>query len=93
MDALVVADLTTGPQGQLLTYAARIAEILRRYPQDSAVHRAVSIASDELAVHVERVQRRLLATCLDVGDPTPPSISKFPPARSGRGEVGCWPRR
>lgn len=61
MDALVVADFTTGPQGQRLSYEARIAEILRRYPPDSEVHRAIAIAGDELTVHVERVQRRLLA--------------------------------
>jgi len=61
MDALVVADFTTGPQGQRLTYAARIAEILRRYPPDSEVHRAITRASSELEVHVERVERRLLA--------------------------------
>lgn len=60
MDALVVADLTTGPQGEPLSYEARIAEILQRYPPDSAVHRAISIATGELAVHVERVERRLL---------------------------------
>jgi len=61
MDALVVADFTTGPQGQALSYEARIAEILRRYPPASVVHRAISIARGELAVHVERVERRLLA--------------------------------
>lgn len=66
MDALVVADFTTGPQGQPLTYEARIAEILRRYPSDSAVHRAISIASEELSVHLERVERRLLAAYPDV---------------------------
>lgn len=60
MDALVVADFTTGPQGQALTYNERIAEILRRYSPDSVVHRAISIASDELAIHVDRVERRLL---------------------------------
>lgn len=61
MDALVVADFTTGPQGQPLTYEARIAEILKRYPPDSVVHRAISTASGELLIHVERVERRLLA--------------------------------
>lgn len=61
MDALVVADFTTGPQGQSLTYEARIAEILKRYPPASVVHRAISTASSELLIHVERVERRLLA--------------------------------
>lgn len=40
MDALVVADFTTGPQGQPMTYDARISEILRRYPPSSVVHRS-----------------------------------------------------
>jgi len=59
MDALVVADLTTGPQGQPLGYDERIAEILDRYPTSSPVHRAICRARSELAVHVERVDRRM----------------------------------
>jgi putative nucleotidyltransferase with HDIG domain len=35
MDALVAADLTTGPQGQRLTYDERFDEILTRYPANS----------------------------------------------------------
>lgn len=40
MDALIAADLTTGPQGQLFSYQDRIAEILERYAPKSEVHRA-----------------------------------------------------
>ncbi|EIE99813.1 HD domain-containing protein [Saccharomonospora glauca] len=39
MDALVTADLTTGPSGERLTYDERIAEILERYSADDPVHR------------------------------------------------------
>jgi hypothetical protein len=38
MDALVTADLTTGPGGERLSYDERIDEILRRYPVDDPVH-------------------------------------------------------
>ena len=61
MDALVVADLTTGPRGQLLDYEDRMAEILTRYPPTSPVYRAITRARAELAVHVDRVQGRLAA--------------------------------
>jgi hypothetical protein len=59
MDARVVADLTTGPQGQRLTYDEWFDEILTRYPADSPVYRAMSRARPVLAVHVDRVEARL----------------------------------
>lgn len=59
MDALVVADLTTGPQGQRLSYDQRIDEILRRYAPGTVVHRAISRARWVLAGHVKRVDERL----------------------------------
>jgi predicted hydrolase (HD superfamily) len=37
LDALVTADLTTGPGGERLTYDERIAEILKRYPPEDPV--------------------------------------------------------
>jgi hypothetical protein len=40
MDALVTADLTTGPGGERLTYDERMEEILSRYAPDHPVHRA-----------------------------------------------------
>jgi putative nucleotidyltransferase with HDIG domain len=39
MDALVTADLTTGPGGERLTYDERMDEILSRYAPDHPVHR------------------------------------------------------
>lgn len=38
-DALDTADLTTGPDGQRLTFDERMDEILRRYPPTDPVHR------------------------------------------------------
>jgi putative nucleotidyltransferase with HDIG domain len=59
MDALVAADLTTGPQGQRLAFDERIDEILARYPLSSPVHRAIVLARPVLAAHVGRVADRL----------------------------------
>lgn len=59
MDALVCADLTTGPQGQPLSFDERMAEILRRYDADSPVHRAITAARESLAGSVDRTWRRL----------------------------------
>jgi len=61
VDALVAADLTTGPAGQRLTFVERIEEILSRYPADSPVHRAVGRARPILAAHLDRVAERLSA--------------------------------
>ncbi len=58
-DALAAADLTTGPQGQRLTYDERLDEILTRYPEDSAVHRAMSRARPFLAPAIARIEARL----------------------------------
>lgn len=59
LDALVAADLTTGPAGERLTYAARIDEILTRYPADHPVHRTWIRARPVLAEAIDRTQRRL----------------------------------
>ncbi|MFI7115135.1 HD domain-containing protein [Amycolatopsis sp. NPDC049868] len=59
MDALVTADLTTGPDGQRLTYRGRIGEILVRYPEDHPVHQAWLKAADPLEACVRRVEQRL----------------------------------
>jgi hypothetical protein len=56
MDALVTADLTTGPQGQRFEYDQRLDEILNRYPANSVVHRAMSRARPVLIEHVDRVE-------------------------------------
>ena len=59
MDGLVYADMTTGPQGQRLTFDERISEILVRYGPDTDVHRAITKARPILAEHVRRVAERL----------------------------------
>lgn len=59
MDALVYADLTTGPRGQDMGYDERIDEILVRYPPDDPVHRAWMRAREELRPHIDRVLARL----------------------------------
>ncbi|WP_433530611.1 HD domain-containing protein [Micromonospora sp. CA-263727] len=59
MDALVTADLTIGPQGQRLDVGERIEEILRRYPSQSPVHRAIQHAAPVLRAHVRRTLARL----------------------------------
>jgi hypothetical protein len=59
MDALIYADMTTGPAGQRLTFAARIGEILERYPAGHPVHRAISRSCPTLAAAVDRTARQL----------------------------------
>lgn len=59
MDALVTADMTTGPDGTRLTYRERIAEILSRYPADSPVHAAWLRADREISLCVERTKERI----------------------------------
>jgi hypothetical protein len=59
MDALTFADMTTGPAGQPMTFNQRVDEILRRYPPDDPVHRAIVRAQPLLQTAVERTWRRL----------------------------------
>jgi putative nucleotidyltransferase with HDIG domain len=59
MDALTCADMTVGPEGQLVTFEQRIAEILDRYPQDDPVHRAIMRAQVELESAVRRAEARV----------------------------------
>jgi len=61
MDALVYADMTTGPAGEPVDFEDRIAEILERYPADDPVHRAISRSRPVLAAAVERTARQLAA--------------------------------
>jgi len=58
-DALIWADMTTGPTGQTVTVEERLAEILRRYTAESPVHRAIEEASADIVAAVNRVQRHL----------------------------------
>lgn len=61
LDALALADLTTGPAGERVSYEDRIDEILRRYPVDDPVHRTWLSARLTMAEALERSQRRLAA--------------------------------
>lgn len=59
LDALVTADLTTGPSGERLTYDERISEILSRYPVNDPVHQTWLTAGPILAESVRRTEARL----------------------------------
>src|SRR5574341_349307 len=61
MDALIYADMSTGPQGQPMGFEERISEILGRYAPDDPVHRAIGRARPMLGAVVARVARRLAA--------------------------------
>lgn len=58
-DALDTADLTTGPNGELFSFGARMDEILHRYPSDDPVHRTWLKARPTAAGAVQRTQTRV----------------------------------
>jgi phosphoglycolate phosphatase len=58
-DALWACDLTTGPDGEPVTLAQRLAEITARYGPDHLVTRAITAAGPELDAAVQRTQQRL----------------------------------
>jgi hypothetical protein len=58
-DALTFADMITGPAGEAVTSEERVGEILRRYPPDDPVHRAIRRAHPMLQATVDRTLRRL----------------------------------
>ena len=58
-DALVFCDLTTGPDGESVTYAARIEEIRRRYGPDHEVTRAIELGEPDIAGCCERTLARI----------------------------------
>ncbi|MFI7316002.1 HD domain-containing protein [Streptomyces venezuelae] len=59
LDALIYADMTTGPAGQSFDFEQRIEEILVRYEPGSEVHTAISKARPYLGAAVERTLARL----------------------------------
>ncbi|WP_329299005.1 HD domain-containing protein [Streptomyces sp. NBC_00659] len=59
LDALIYADMTTGPAGQSFVFERRIDEILVRYEVGSVVHTAISKARPYLAGAIQRTQDRL----------------------------------
>ncbi|MGN9813813.1 HD domain-containing protein [Streptomyces sp. SD11] len=59
LDALIYADMTTGPAGQSFDFERRIDEILARYEPGSEVHTAISKAKPYLGAAVARTRARL----------------------------------
>ena len=59
LDALTYADMTTSPRGLPVNFDERIAEILRRYPPDDPVHRAILAGRSDLAKSVANTLSRL----------------------------------
>jgi hypothetical protein len=59
LDALTYADMTTSPRGLPVSFDERIAEIIRRYPPDDPVHRAIVAGRSDLAKSVENTLARL----------------------------------
>ncbi|WP_298457896.1 HD domain-containing protein [uncultured Cellulomonas sp.] len=59
LDVLVWADMTSGPDGELVSIDERFAEIFARYERDDAVFRAVERAMPGLRQASERASRRV----------------------------------
>lgn len=59
LDALVTADLTTGPAGETFSYEERMNEILSRYSPNDAVHRTWVKARPVMFEAIARTQNRL----------------------------------
>ena len=59
LDALTYGDMTTSPRGLPVSFDERIAEILRRYPPDDPVHRAILAGRSDLAKSVDNTLARL----------------------------------
>jgi putative nucleotidyltransferase with HDIG domain len=55
LDAVTACDLATSPDGKPESAKTRVAEILRRYPPDNVVHRAVSRSGASLIETSHRV--------------------------------------
>ena len=54
-DELCFCDLTTSPDGELVTVDERLAEIRHRYGPDSLVHQFIDLAEPEMQKIVQRV--------------------------------------
>ncbi|MCH6159958.1 HD domain-containing protein [Streptomyces marispadix] len=59
LDALIFADMTTGPAGERFDFDRRMDEILVRYERGSEVHNAISNARPYLGAAVQRTLDRL----------------------------------
>ncbi len=58
-DALVYADLTTGPDGEPVGFEQRLAEVETRYDDGSVVVEALALARPHLQAGVRRTEQRL----------------------------------
>jgi hypothetical protein len=58
-DALWYCDMTTGPDGRLMTFDERMAELRRRRLPDDPVVRALAVNGQERAAAVRRTEERL----------------------------------
>lgn len=61
-DALIYADMTTGPTGLPVTVDERLAEILGRYPEADPVHLAITESAPLLRATVARIEAHLGVT-------------------------------
>jgi hypothetical protein len=66
-DALLYCDMTTGPDGDYVRPADRLAEICARYGQDHVVTRFEELATQEILTVAGRVQM-MLATSAQIRD-------------------------
>ncbi|TGZ18213.1 metal-dependent phosphohydrolase, HD subdomain protein [Streptomyces sp. S816] len=64
VDALIVADMTTTPDGEYTTPAARLSEIVQRYGPDTLVGRFIQRAAPEIYAAMERVESRMAAVAV-----------------------------
>jgi hypothetical protein len=60
-DALWWADMTTGPDGQLMTFDERMTEVAERYGPDHVVSKAIELSWDERQAAVDRTERLFAA--------------------------------
>ncbi|MGW9439239.1 HD domain-containing protein [Streptomyces sp. NPDC055607] len=61
VDALIVSDMTTTPDGKHTTPTARLDEIVQRYGPNTIVGRFIQRAAPEIFAANERVERRMAA--------------------------------
>ncbi|RSM81388.1 phosphohydrolase [Amycolatopsis sp. WAC 01375] len=64
-DALWWADMTTSPDGEVVTFDERAKEIQQRYGPDDVVSTFIQVARPELASAVDRTEARLRAAGID----------------------------
>ncbi|MGL5866188.1 MAG: HD domain-containing protein [Dermatophilaceae bacterium] len=62
VSAVTYCDITTGPDGNLLTVDERITEILTRYPPDHVVHQSISQAAPTLRRQAGEIADALAAS-------------------------------